>query len=331
MRLCSSDPLCAEHHPGKEGTTLHGASCHACLFASETSCERGNKYLDRTVLVPTVDREQFAFFRDWSRTPPGRLAVDRTPPWTPPYDHRGRPEARRRLPVDVVDGWPRSSRRHDPVEVRRGSPRPCPTPTTGACASASSRTGSRRRRASRPEVAIALRTAACSQRSREARPVGRDGLDGTPQRAVSFRHTEQAILQVLDSARAGLILVSYAVYRSRTSGSGGAGRPAGRADHGHRRDAGQAGGAERVLHAPGPGRGRGGLLDGLLLAEGERKGDAIGKLGILHVKCVVADGRWLFLSSANLTKYAFTINMELGRRRPKKCSRAPSCVECKER
>ena len=34
--------------------------------------------------------------------------------------------------------------------------------------------------------------------------------------------------------------------------------------------------------------------------------------GILHVKCVVADGRWLFLSSANLTDYAFTINMELG-------------------
>ena len=26
----------------------------------------------------------------------------------------------------------------------------------------------------------------------------------------------------------------------------------------------------------------------------------------------MADGRWLFLSSANLTEYAFTINMELG-------------------
>jgi hypothetical protein len=64
MRLCSSDPLCSEHHPGKEGTSLHGASCHACLFAPETSCERGNKYLDRTVLVPTVDRDEFAFFKD---------------------------------------------------------------------------------------------------------------------------------------------------------------------------------------------------------------------------------------------------------------------------
>ena len=36
------------------------------------------------------------------------------------------------------------------------------------------------------------------------------------------------------------------------------------------------------------------------------------KVGLLHVKCVVADGEWLFLSSANLTQQAFTINMELG-------------------
>ena len=64
MRLCSSDPLCAEHHPGKEETTLHGASCHACLFAPETSCERGNKYLDRSVLVSTVEQDQYAFFPD---------------------------------------------------------------------------------------------------------------------------------------------------------------------------------------------------------------------------------------------------------------------------
>jgi phosphatidylserine/phosphatidylglycerophosphate/cardiolipin synthase-like enzyme len=43
-----------------------------------------------------------------------------------------------------------------------------------------------------------------------------------------------------------------------------------------------------------------------------REKDANGKCGILHVKCAVADGRWLFLSSANLTEYAFTLNMELG-------------------
>ena len=62
MRLCASDPLCAEHHPYHEGNTLHAASCHACLFAPETSCERGNKYLDRAVLVSTVEKSDLAFF-----------------------------------------------------------------------------------------------------------------------------------------------------------------------------------------------------------------------------------------------------------------------------
>jgi hypothetical protein len=64
MRLCASDPLCAEHHPYRDGTTLHGAACHACLFLPETSCERGNKYLDRSVLVKTLDKEDLAFFED---------------------------------------------------------------------------------------------------------------------------------------------------------------------------------------------------------------------------------------------------------------------------
>lgn len=62
VRFCASDPLCAEHHPHKDGITLHGASCHACLFTPETSCERGNKYLDRSVLVETVDESKYAFF-----------------------------------------------------------------------------------------------------------------------------------------------------------------------------------------------------------------------------------------------------------------------------
>lgn len=61
--LCSADPLCAEHHPWRDGVTLHGAACHSCLFAPETSCERGNKYLDRSLLVDTVTERGVAFFR----------------------------------------------------------------------------------------------------------------------------------------------------------------------------------------------------------------------------------------------------------------------------
>lgn len=61
MSLCSSDPLCSEHETGG-GDTLHGAACHACSFLPETSCERGNKYLDRAALIPTMERSDVAFF-----------------------------------------------------------------------------------------------------------------------------------------------------------------------------------------------------------------------------------------------------------------------------
>ncbi|MDT0422982.1 DUF1998 domain-containing protein [Streptomyces evansiae] len=59
-RLCSSDPMCAEHDP-RIHARLHGASCHACLFAAETSCERGNHYLDRALLVETLADDKCAF------------------------------------------------------------------------------------------------------------------------------------------------------------------------------------------------------------------------------------------------------------------------------
>jgi hypothetical protein len=49
---CSSDPLCAERLPEAPADFLHGAACHACLFVSETTCERGNRFLDRRFIVP---------------------------------------------------------------------------------------------------------------------------------------------------------------------------------------------------------------------------------------------------------------------------------------
>jgi hypothetical protein len=65
IKLCASDPLCAEHEPTADGiASLHGAACHACLFAPETSCERGNKYLDRCLLIPALGSTVEPFFGD---------------------------------------------------------------------------------------------------------------------------------------------------------------------------------------------------------------------------------------------------------------------------
>ncbi len=163
------------------------------------------------------------------------------------------------------------------------------------------------------EVAIALRTAACSQRSREADQSVEIVWTGPRSEQVSFRHTEQAILQVLNSAQSRILLVSYAVY-SIPNIQDAVVRAAKR-------------GVKITVVVETPDK-----LDvqneySTLQALGEdvarcsvvyywpkekRKADGSGKLGILHVKCVVGDGRWLFLSSANLTKYAFSLNLELG-------------------
>lgn len=61
-KVCSSDPLCSEHDPEKD-RSLHGAACHACSLVAETSCERGNRYLDRSLLIPTLERADAAFLK----------------------------------------------------------------------------------------------------------------------------------------------------------------------------------------------------------------------------------------------------------------------------
>lgn len=67
IKLCASDPLCAEHHPTRDGVaSLHGAACHACMFSPETSCERGNKYLDRSLLIAALGSSVVPFFQDRS-------------------------------------------------------------------------------------------------------------------------------------------------------------------------------------------------------------------------------------------------------------------------
>jgi hypothetical protein len=63
--ICSSDPLCSEHDPSKD-RSLHAAACHSCTFVSETSCERGNRYLDRALVIDTLKDSGASLFGDRS-------------------------------------------------------------------------------------------------------------------------------------------------------------------------------------------------------------------------------------------------------------------------
>jgi hypothetical protein len=62
--LCSNDPICAQHAPGKsmEERWLHGAACHGCALVAETSCEMRNDYLDRALVAPALGVPDAAFF-----------------------------------------------------------------------------------------------------------------------------------------------------------------------------------------------------------------------------------------------------------------------------
>lgn len=162
-------------------------------------------------------------------------------------------------------------------------------------------------------VAVALQTAALSeQKHRDAQTVelvwtGPDAGD------FPFRRTEQAILQLLDSAQDRITLVSFAVYRIPnianslvTAARRGVKlnvivetpeKLGGENEYSTLRALGsEVESCSSVYYWP---------------KENRKLSDA-NKPGILHVKCAVADGEWLFLSSANLTQQAFTINMELG-------------------
>lgn len=63
--LCSNDPVCAEHQPENqhERRFLLGAACHGCLLIAETSCEQHNDFLDRALVVPTLENLGAEFFK----------------------------------------------------------------------------------------------------------------------------------------------------------------------------------------------------------------------------------------------------------------------------
>lgn len=60
-RWCSSDPVCMESD-GQGPNSCNLAACHNCTLLPETSCEHGNKVLDRALITGTLDDPSIGFF-----------------------------------------------------------------------------------------------------------------------------------------------------------------------------------------------------------------------------------------------------------------------------
>lgn len=60
-KWCSFDPICIDSE-GQGRNSLNVAACHACSLVSETSCEKMNVFLDRNVLVGSLQHPEWGFF-----------------------------------------------------------------------------------------------------------------------------------------------------------------------------------------------------------------------------------------------------------------------------
>ncbi|MDE2743223.1 MAG: DUF1998 domain-containing protein [Gemmatimonadota bacterium] len=59
---CSSDPTCVESNSqGPDSCNL--AACHTCALLPETSCEEGNRLLDRVLVVGSPENPELGFFQ----------------------------------------------------------------------------------------------------------------------------------------------------------------------------------------------------------------------------------------------------------------------------
>ena len=61
---CSYDPLCIENdQQGTDGTNI--AACYSCSLLPETSCEEGNRLLNRSLICGKIDNREISFFKDF--------------------------------------------------------------------------------------------------------------------------------------------------------------------------------------------------------------------------------------------------------------------------
>ena len=131
--------------------------------------------------------------------------------------------------------------------------------------------------------------------------------------SLPLRRTDQALLEVIDAARTSLTIVTFAAYKVpaiadalvRAAQRGVRIRIIIESAHSSEGKI-----AYEAIDALGPTVAR--MSAVYVWPIDKRSVDNQGRHGSLHAKCAVADDAILFVSSANLTAYALTLNMELG-------------------
>ena len=67
---CSYDPVCIESS-GQGPDSCNLAACHGCAILPETSCEEGNRLLDRAMLIGSPSDQSMGFFSEYLKVAQG--------------------------------------------------------------------------------------------------------------------------------------------------------------------------------------------------------------------------------------------------------------------
>jgi phosphatidylserine/phosphatidylglycerophosphate/cardiolipin synthase-like enzyme len=162
-------------------------------------------------------------------------------------------------------------------------------------------------------IAIALATAAHTQSQLHQELSAELVWTGPNPEALPLRRTDQALLQLIRAAKKDLLIVSFAIYNIPEIVQA------------------LIAALNRGVHiriiAETPNASEGKISFGIEATFGseilkrsqiyiwpkeKRPVDEHGRYGSLHAKCAVCDQQHLFISSANLTEYAMSLNIEMG-------------------
>jgi phosphatidylserine/phosphatidylglycerophosphate/cardiolipin synthase-like enzyme len=164
-------------------------------------------------------------------------------------------------------------------------------------------------------AAVALALLAAAETGAHQRRVQQLELvwTGPDSQVIPLRRTDQALLQLIHEARQTLHVVSFAVYKADNIAQAlveAADRGVAIAIYLETASASEGKMSLDTVRALGEAVSRRARL--YVWPKEKRPLTEDGRFGSLHAKVALADGRVMLISSANLTGYAMTLNMEMG-------------------